>query len=111
MALFKRKEKDNTDPKKQLMTAFDRMQYFIMEERNDEEMYQLCDMILSGKPVLVNLDKIPVSDCNYILSFVSGVVYATRGEVIKVGERLYLFARREEFEDGSLHQYVEEIKQ
>ena len=111
MSLFKKKVKHCTDQKRLLMTAVDNMKYFIIEEKNDAEMYRLCDTILSGKPVVVNLDKLLVADCNYFLSFVSGVVYATRGEVIPISDRVYLFARREEFEDGSLKEYVEDNKQ
>ena len=41
--------------------------------------------------VLANFDKLSPSDCNYILAFMSGVIYATEGEVVPVGDRLYLF--------------------
>jgi FtsZ-interacting cell division protein YlmF len=93
---------------KALMTAFDLMQYFIVKDRSDEELFKLCDTILDGKPVLANFDKLSVADCNYILAFMSGVVYAKNGKVWPVGQRLYLFAREEELNDGSLEQYVED---
>lgn len=113
MALFKRKEKikQSEYDSKGLMTSFDQMKYFIIQNRSNEQILLIADTVLSGKPVLANLDKLSASDCNYILSFMAGVVYATEGEAISVGERLYLFARKEEFEDGSLREYVEDIKQ
>ena len=108
----RRKKNDKIDfsRNKQLLTAFDRMEYFIIQQRSNEEMFKLCDTILSGKPVLANFDKINTADCNYMLAFISGVVYACDGETIKLGTKLFLFARKEEYKDGSLRQYVEDIK-
>ena len=113
MGLFKKKDKDtnqNGYNQKALMTAFDQMEYFIVKDRSQDELFKLSDTILSGKPVLANFDNLSVSDCNFILAFVSGVVYAKEGEVIRMNERLYLFARKEEFEDGSLREYIEDNK-
>ena len=114
MGLF-RKNKDKNKPmesnSRRLMSSFDLMEYFIVKDRTNETVLSLCDTILDGKPVLANFDKLTPSDCNYILAFMSGVIYATRGEVIPVGDRLYLFAKKEEFEDGTLREYVEDIHQ
>ena len=107
-----RKNKKNNEVKnKQLLTAFDKMEYFIVEQRSNEDLFKICDTILSGRPVLANFDRLTsTADCNFMLSFISGVVYATGGEAVQVGTKLYLFARKEEYEDGSLKQYIEDIK-
>lgn len=106
----KKKEKTEFNRIKNLLTSFDKMQYFIIQEKSDDEMFKLCDTILGGKPVLANFDKLGSADCNYMLSFISGVVYACKGETMQLGNKLFLFARKEEYEDGSLRQYVEDIK-
>ena len=106
----KKTDRNEFNRNKQLLTAFDRMEHFIMQEKSNEEMMKLCDTILSGKPVLANFDKLSAADSNFMLAFISGVVYACDGETLKVGNKLYLFARKEEYEDGSLKQYVEDIK-
>lgn len=103
-------EYNKNDKSRGLLTSFDQMEYFIMQEKSDEEMFKLCDTILSGKAVLANFDKVSSNDCNYMLSFISGVVYARGGEAITLGPKLFLFAGKEEYEDGSLLQYVEDIK-
>ena len=75
---LKKKKRNNDLKNKQLLTAFDRMEYFIVEKRTNEELFKICDAILGGKPVLANLDRLTsAQDCNYMLSFISGVVYAT----------------------------------
>lgn len=103
-------EYNKTDKSKGLLTSFDLMEYFIIQEKSDDEMFKLCDTILKGRAVLANFDKLNVADCNYMLAFISGVVYARGGEAITLGPKLFLFAGKEEFEDGSLLQYVEDIK-
>jgi hypothetical protein len=93
-----------------LLTAFDRMEYSIVTENTQEALLKICDTILSGKAVLANFDKIDPEDANEMLSFISGVVYAKEGEIYKLDEKLFLFGRKEEFEDGSLYSYVEDTK-
>jgi len=93
-----------------LLTSFDRMEYTIVTENTKEALFKICDTILSGKAVLANFDKLSADDANEMLPFISGVVYAKEGEVYKLDERLFLFGRKEEFEDGSLYQYVEDTK-
>ncbi|MDD4212284.1 MAG: cell division protein SepF [Bacilli bacterium] len=119
MGLFKKKDnklpineygKSERGRHRGLLTSFDQMEYFVFQERNDEEMFRLCDALLHQKAVLANFDKLNPADCNYMLSFISGVVYSRQGQSIKLGARLFLFAGKEEFEDGSLYQYIEDIK-
>ena len=101
----------NKDKVRGLLTSFDKMEYYVFQERSDEKMFELCNTILKQKPVLANFDKVVNnSDCNYMLAFISGVIYARGGQAIQVGPKLFLFAGKEEFEDGSLLQYVEDIK-
>jgi|SRR5690554_700326 FtsZ-interacting cell division protein YlmF len=123
MGFFKRKRKklnkiefteynNNKKSKKRssLLTAFDRMEYSIVAEASQEELFKICDTILSGKAVLANFDKVDPVKANEMLSFISGVVYAKEGEIYKLDDKLFLFGRKEEFEDGSLYSYVEDTK-
>ncbi|MBQ6817763.1 MAG: cell division protein SepF, partial [Bacilli bacterium] len=47
---------------------------------------------------------------NEMLAFISGVVYATGGRIEKIEAKSFLFARKEEYLDGSLDQYIEDTK-
>ena len=108
--MFGLKKKNKNEKKNQLLTAYDRLETVFVSSRSNEEMFKISDAILSGKPVLANFDRLEIKDSNYMLAFISGVVYASDGETIQVGPKLFLFARKEEYEDGSLKQYVEDIK-
>lgn len=93
-----------------LLTTFDRMEYFIIQDNSEEEMFKICDTILGGRAVLANFDKLEDNDANEMLLFISGVIYATEGKIFKLDSRLFLFGRKEEYEDGSLLQYIEDTK-
>lgn len=118
MGLFKRKSEkykissyDQNQVKNQSrMTAFDKIKYESVKDNSDETLFNLCDLILEGYPVLAQFDKITLDEANRMLSFISGVVYATDGRIMKLDSRLFLMARKEEFEDGSLFQYYEDNK-
>lgn len=94
--------------KEGLLTTFDRLEYIAVNNSSREEMFRICDIILGGRAVLANFDKIDDDDANEMLLFISGVVYATEGQTFKISSRLFLFGRKEEYEDGSLLQYVED---
>ena len=114
MGLFKKKNKDkyNENYFKNIKrgTSFDNMAYILIRDNSDEQLLEVCDTILSGKAVLANFNKISSQDANMMLSFISGVIYATDGEYFKLESKMFLFGRKEEFEDGSLYQYIEDTR-
>jgi len=124
MGVFKRKKdklnkvqfteynnyKSKNKKRSSLLTSFDRMEYSIVTEHSNDALMKICDIVLSGKAVLANFDKIDAIHANEMLSFISGVVYAKEGEIYKLDDKLFLFGRKEEFEDGSLYSYVEDTK-
>lgn len=118
MGLFKKnKKKDKKNDlygenlkQRSALTSFDNMAYIIVRNNSDDQLFEICDTILSGKAVLANFNKISSSDANMMLSFISGVLYALDGEYHQIEVKLFLFGRKEEFEDGSLYQYVEDSK-
>ena len=123
MGLFgkkKRKQKlqfsEYTPPKskqkkgEKLLTSYDTMKYFTVHTDTEDELFKICDTLLDGKAILANFDQLNPTAANRMLSFISGVVYAKSGEIYQISERIFLFARKEEFEDGSLYQYIEDTR-
>ena len=112
MGLFgKNKNKQKNDIKKVPgITAFDNMSYIIVSTNSDEQLLHICDTILSGRAVLANFNKISTTDANSMLAFIAGAIYAVEGQYFQLEPKLFLFARKEELEDGSLYQYVEDTK-
>jgi FtsZ-interacting cell division protein YlmF len=45
-----------------------------------------------------------------MLAFLSGAVYALNGQVHQTGPHTFLFAGEKEYLDGTLKQYIEDVK-
>ena len=113
MGLFgknKTKQKKQDLNKVQGLTAFDNMAYIIVTNNSDEQLQEICDTILGGRAVLANFNKISSNDANSMLAFIAGVIYALDGDHFQIESKLFLFARQEELQDGSLLQYIEDTK-
>jgi cell division inhibitor SepF len=102
------KKKKRKFDRRNLITAFDLMQSEIV--RDKDQLLDLCDIIMKGRAVLANFEKLSVDDANYMLTFLSGAVYALEGEVHKTGSKTFLFAGKKQYTDGTLHQFIEDIK-
>lgn len=111
MGLFRKKNREvmPTGEGHSLLTAYDRMKFYAVDEAFDDgAMFELADSVRNNRPIIVNFAKAPVEIVNYALAFLSGVVYALDGKVIKTQEKVFLFASGSDYADGSLTQYVED---
>lgn len=110
MGWFKKKKEPVKTNTTGAITAFDKVVYKVVNKNNDDNsLYDVADTVLGGRPVLIKFEN-DVDDANRMLAFLSGICYATDGRVIQVSPRLFLLARKEELEDGTLYQYVEAVK-
>ena len=100
--------KKKTEEEEIVLKASDRI---IMKEMvNDDELAR--DLVLEikdGNPVLLNFEKLEEADGNKHLAFFIGATVALDGKTVKIGEKIYLFARREDFLDGSLRKFIDSI--
>lgn len=115
MKFFKRTKKMKFNEYKNtrsrgIMTSYEKMNYFFIQDSSDQELFKIAKSILAGFPALVGLEKVNTHRANEILSFLTGIVYAHDGEFIKMDEKIFLFAKKDELEDGSLRQYVKDSK-
>jgi len=110
MGWFFNKSKSENIKNNNRITAVDKIFYMQVDNSSDDTLFDICDKILSGTPVLANFDHLNIQDSNSMLAFISGVIYATDGRSLKIQSRLFLFGRKEEFVDGTLYQYYEDLK-
>lgn len=83
----------------------------IMEQidDDDEHMASLVDSLAEGNPLVINFQKLDLMAANKMLVFLTGACYALDGRTLKINEATYLFARNEDFEDGSLQEFLNEL--
>lgn len=89
--------------------AFDRVEFIVMEE--DIDVLKLADKLLFGTPLIVNFEEFNEIESNKVLTFISGVTYAIDGEIEQIQEKIFLFASKPDYRDGSLRKFVKEYKQ
>lgn len=103
--MFKKKNNKNQSSG-YLLSSFDRLEHRIVNDRS--ELLDLCNVLLEHRALLANFEKVSIEDANYMLTFLSGAVYALKGEVHKIHTKTFLFGAESEYVDGTLKQYLKE---
>jgi cell division inhibitor SepF len=79
--------------------------------RSDTNVFKLADMLLKSIPIVVNFEQSKDNASNKVITFLSGVTYAVDGEIEAISQRIYLFATKLDFKDGSLRKFVDDHKE
>lgn len=89
--------------------AIDKVEFVLMEKNID--VYKLSDKLLKGNPLIVNFEEHNIIEANQVITFLSGVTYAIDGEIEQIKEKIFLFATKIDYKDGSLRKFVSEHKE
>jgi cell division inhibitor SepF len=78
---------------------------------SDEDKYLtgLTDKMLAGSPLILSFETLDIDQANKVIAFLSGVIYATQGEIINVKDKVFMFATKDVYEDGSMDEFLKEI--
>ena len=77
---------------------------------DDKRAAELVEELIDNNPVVVNFTELDPMAYNKMLAFLSGASYALDGETVKIKEDIYLFAKKEEFLEGSLRDFIERTR-
>lgn len=83
----------------------------ILSEMKDDEEYAR-DLVLKlkdGNPLCLNFKNLDEDNGNKYLAFFIGASVALEGKTVKINEFTYLFARKIDFLDGSLKEWMDSI--
>ena len=89
--------------------AFNRIEFVMMDENID--IYKLANKLLKGIPLMVNFENHNQIEANKVITFLSGVTYAIDGEIEMIQDKIFLFATKRDYKDGSLRKFVNEYKE
>lgn len=64
----------------------------IVKPANFGESQQVCDILLGGQPVVVNLEGIDIVEAQRIMDFISGCIYSITGNMRQVSRYIFIFA-------------------
>ncbi len=83
----------------------------IMEQLvdDDEHALELVHKLRDGYPLVLNFEKLNRQAANKLLGFFTGACCALDGNSVFINDFTYLFARKEEFMDGSLSEFISQL--
>ncbi len=84
----------------------------VMEQLVDDEakLLALADELKNGHPLIVDFSKIKTDAAlNKSLAFLSGVAYALDGKIVTLNETIFVFAKKTDFIDGTLQEFIDQI--
>lgn len=64
----------------------------IVKPANFGESQQVCEILLGGQPVVVNLEGIDIVEAQRIMDFISGCLYSITGNMRQVSRYIFIFA-------------------
>lgn len=67
------------------------MEVNIIKPGSFEDSQNICNMLLSGRPVVVNLEGFNPDDAQRIMDFISGCIYAIRGQYHQISKYIFIF--------------------
>lgn len=92
----------NSKPKVVPMANRANMQVNIVKPSSFEDSQSICNTLLSGRPVVVNLEGFDADDAQRVMDFISGCIYAIRGQYQQISKYIFLFTPENVDIDGGL---------
>lgn len=109
----KKKTEKTTLPEYQktsLKLASERIIFDEVTTDDDNYIIDLAKELIMGRPLVLNFNNVHVDIANKIVSFLSGVIFAIDGIIEEIDKKIFLFARKQEFKDGSLKIFINDYK-
>lgn len=79
----------------------------IIKPENFGESQQVCETLLEGQPVVVNLEGIDILEAQRIMDFISGCIFSISGNMRQVSRYIFIFAPKSIDISGD---YVKNVK-
>ncbi|MCF7923840.1 MAG: cell division protein SepF [Candidatus Izimaplasma sp.] len=103
MGLFSRKNKiEPTD------VEFDDITF--IKVNDNKNIYKYAEFIMHREPIVLNFTDTLISEANEVLIFLSGVLYACDGEIVKIQDKIYLMAQKSDLLGPTLKRFVDEYR-
>lgn len=81
----------NSKPKVVPMNNRAMMEVNIIKPSSFEDSQNICNTLLSGRPVVVNLEGFDPDDAQRIMDFISGCIYAIKGRYHQISKYIFIF--------------------
>lgn len=74
---------------------------------DSKQIYHYAELIMHREPIVLNFTDTLISEANEVLVFLSGVLYACDGQVVKIQDKIYLMAQKSDLLGQTLKKFVD----
>jgi cell division inhibitor SepF len=67
-------------------------------------------MIMHRYPIVLNLSDCLIPEANEVLMFLTGVLYACDGEIVKIQDKIYLMAQKSDLNGPTLQKFIQDYQ-
>ena len=99
MGLFQKKQ-----PVKTTDVGFDQLEFFRVHDT--AKVYEYAEKIMHRIPIVLNFSDCLIQEANENLLFLTGVLYACDGEIVKIQDKIYLMAQKSDLNGPTLTRFV-----
>ena len=75
-----------------IRTAPNGLEVCIIKPSNFGESQQVCEVLMDGQPVVVNLEGIDIMEAQRIMDFISGCIFSISGNMRQVSRYIFVFS-------------------
>lgn len=68
------------------------LEVHIVKPSSFEDSQQVCDILLDGRAVVVNLEGFDADDAQRIMDFISGCIFAINGKLHRISKYIFIFS-------------------
>ena len=106
---FKKKTDEDFNVDETISKASDRIVFAQFTSDDDNYALELINQIRDGAPIIINFEKVDEYTTNKYMAFFTGATMMVEGKVMRINENTILFTKKENFMDGSLREFIENI--
>lgn len=99
MGLFTKKQ-----PIKVTDVGFDALEFFRVHDTS--KIYEYAEKIMHRVPIVLNFTDSLLQEANENLLFLTGVLYACDGEIVKIQDKIYLMAQKSDLNGPTLQRFI-----
>lgn len=103
------KKKKNPEQADRVVLKSEQILFEKLKSDDDRYLTGLADQLMAGKPLILSFDDLDIDQANKVIAFLSGIIYAIQGEILGVKEKVFMFADKEVYADGSMDEFLKEI--
>jgi cell division inhibitor SepF len=110
MGLFsKSQKKKGVKEEEKLVLKVDQIIFEKLSSDDDQYLTSLAQKMMNGFPVILNFSDLDIDQANKVIAFLSGVIYAISGEIVSIQEKVFMFADKDVYDDGSMEEFLKDF--